>query len=57
MVGAFSGAADMRLTSFLAFILSFLATLAACQWSMPERDVASYEWRGDVREMSRSARQ
>ena len=47
----------MKLTSWIAFLLSFLATLAACQWSMLERDVASYEWRGDVREMSRSARQ
>ena len=47
----------MKLTSWIAFLLSFLLTLAACQWSMPERDVASYEWRGDVREMSRSARQ
>ena len=46
----------MRLTSFIAFIAAFLLTLAACQWSMPERDVASYEWRGDTRVMGRSAR-
>ena len=56
MVGAFSGAADMRLTSFLAFILSFLATLAACQWAMPERE-ASYDWRTDLSTMRESAKQ
>lgn len=47
----------MKLTSWIAFLLSFLLTIAACQWAMPERDVASYEWRGDRSEMPRSARQ
>ena len=47
----------MKLTSWIAFLLSFLATLAACKWSMPERDVASYDWRGDTNPMARSARQ
>ena len=47
----------MKLTSWIAFLLSFLLTLAACQWSMPEREVASYDWRGDTRVMGRSARQ
>ena len=47
----------MRLTSFIAFVAAFLLTLAACQWAMPERDVASYDWRGDTNPMARSARQ
>ena len=47
----------MRMTSFLAFLLSFLATLAACQWAMPEREVASYDWRTDLSTMRESAKQ
>ena len=47
----------MRLTSFIAFVAAFLLTLAACQWAMPERDVASYEWRRDTNPMASSARQ
>ena len=47
----------MKLTSWIAFLLSFLLTLAACQWSMPEREVASYDWRTDLSTMRESAKQ
>ena len=47
----------MKLTSFLAFLLSFVSTLAACQYALPERDVASYEWRTDLSTMRESAKQ
>ena len=47
----------MKLTSWIAFLLSFIATLAACKWAMPERDVASYDWRTDLSPMRESAKQ
>ena len=47
----------MKLTSWIAFLLSFLLTLAACQYTRPERDVASYDWRTDLSTMRESAKQ
>ena len=47
----------MRITSFLSFLAAFLLTLAACQWAMPEREVASYDWRTDLSTMRESAKQ